>query len=745
MVERNYFRMSSDEEVSQYKFEFCKNCPFYECELIEEYEMFSKNHHYPMEHEGDEEVRLGDNSTGETVICYMEGKDADFYDKNRNKLKEHTAVVDNFGRKISLSYNKREFEDGCIMGCRHVCQIECGRKTVTEGIGDHYKIELDYYGRIRKNIKNKWEPLQPVFISAQTGQGKNYFIENTLIPYVRELNIKNQTKQKVLILSNRLALQKQIKNRLNESDDLDENKKIYPYSEYADVMTYQSLLLHEKTLKEKQKYEESRYIYVICDEAHFFTSDAMFNPHTHKILQMIVRLFQEAVRVYMSATPYECLEYIIKCEDEERKRLNLKKYAQDQSKWKYGKMIFYHFKRDYSYLDVKIYSSISELYGEIVEGVVRKKEKWLIFIDDKEKCVREKNKLEKLIRDKESSLVIEEKKSKKKDEGGAGTDKDNEAEKNVEKVYAVDANSKKEPIYQDIVKNERLNKDTYVLISTSVLDNGINLKGIKNIVVSNMEKSKCLQMVGRARKSKGDEYRTLYVKRFYADEVDKRIKNLMKQQDAYHSYELVYDGNGNIRKEKDCSGYQFFNKYYNGKESDWRDAKHWFGTPFIEAITNLYLNEIAKSLVERLIPQYQYILDEMKEEEAKKDEQRQDQEKGQIGQKYLEYQLSWFRKKYCEDDDITFVDKEKAKKKFIDFLGSYAESAEQIMDKGSFRQMFTKLYDAAFGRMERDKWRIYGIDLANKGLKAKNIKFKVVGCSKYWVVKGHNWEIDNER
>ena len=91
-------------------------------------------------------------------------------------------------------------------------------------------------------------------------------------------------------------------------------------------------------------------------------------------------------------------------------------------------------------------------------------------------------------------------------------------------MYVVDANSKKEPIYQEIVKNERLNKDTYVLISTSVLDNGVNLTGIKNIVVSDMDKSKCMQMVGRARVSDINDRKTLYMKRFCADEADKRIK-----------------------------------------------------------------------------------------------------------------------------------------------------------------------------------------------------------------------------
>lgn len=764
MVDRDYFQMLSDEEAERYKFSFCKNCPFYECELIKEYELFSEKHPYPYpDSEGEvmrgngrdekviEPIQISfiDEKNEKKVIDYTAEYEA--REKYKKKLDECTAVVESSGKKASLSYNKKEFENGCIMSCRHVYQVECGDKRVTEGIGDHYKIEitekdcLSWKKIIKEGTKDRWEPSQPVFISAQTGQGKNHFIENTLIPYVRELNYNEETSYKILILSNRLALKQQIKYRINGNDKLDDEEnneggQIYSYEKVADIMTYQGFLRRA----EHSEGWHLKYIYVICDEAHFFTSDAMFNPHTHKILQTIVRLFQNAVRVYMSATPYECLEYIIKCEDEERERLNSKKYGRDQSKWKYGKMVFYHFKRDYKYLDTKTYSSISELYDEIVESVVRRKEKWIIFIDDKEKCVKEQDKLEKLIKDKESSLAVEKRKPKKKDGEDAGTDKDNEAEKKVERVYAVDADSKKDSKYQKIVKDEKLDKDTYVLISTSVLDNGVNLTGIKNIVVSDMEKSKCLQMVGRARKSedKDGEHKNLYIKRFSNSEVDKRIKNLVKQQDAYYSYELAYDANGNA-----CSPgvYKFFKKYYNGKEEDWKGAKHWFGISYTE--TKWRLNEIAKSLVEKLIPQYEYILDEM-EEELKKGEQKNQQDGNCIGQKYLEYQFSWFGKKYCEDDDITFADKEKAKKEFIDFLESYAESGEQIVDRkrdDPFRQMFTRLYDAAFDRMERDKRRVYGIDLVNKGLKAQNINYKVVRHSSYWIVERFNWENDDER
>lgn len=762
MVERDYFHMLSDEEAERYKFSFCKNCPFYECELIREYELFSEKHPYPIEHKPiikHEPGRIIIEATQVTSIDsngkIMENnyaRDIHRQELYKQNLDEHTAIVDNFGCKLSLSYNQKEFENGCIMSCRHVYQVECGRKTVTEGIGNHYKIEIiekvkeNYLGNekiIKENTEDRWEPLQPVFISAQTGQGKNYFIENTLIPYVRELNCKEKTSYKILILSNRLALKQQIKNRLDGNDDLnDEEGHIYSYGEYADVMTYQSLLHKEKNLEKRQKIADSRYIYVICDEAHFFTSDAMFNPHTHKILQTIVRLFQDAVRVYMSATPYECLEYIIKCESEEREHLNIEKYGHDQSKWKYGKMLFYHFKRDYSYLDVKTYSSINELYDEIVESVVRRKEKWIIFIDDKEKCVKEKDKLEKLVKDKESkkkdgedTRTDKDNEAEKKDGEDAKTDKDNEAKKKVERVYSVDANSKKEPIYQEIVKNEKLNKDTYVLISTSVLDNGVNLTGIKNIVVSDMDKSKCLQMVGRARVSEDGKHKTLYVKRSCTDDADKKIESLMRQQDAYYSYGLAYDELGNAQHIENYDGYKFLNKYYDGKEEDWRDAKHWFGRPFINATTKLYLNEIAKSLVEKLIPKYQYILDEMEEE---KNEQQSQESGKRIGQKYLEYQLSWFGKKYCANDDITVVGTEKVKDEFLSFLKSYAESGEQIVDTGKesqFRIKFTKLYDAAFGKWDPNKKRIYSINVMNKSLKAKNINYKVVSYSSYWRVE----------
>lgn len=693
-----------------YKFDFCVKCPFYKCELVEEYARFRENHI--------NESQIQDSVP--VVNCELESESKQF--RTSYYIETQSSDIE------ILSYDKCQpkLEDNykCIMSDHYVYQVECGRKNVTEGIGDHYKSDIDDAGNIKKYTVDKWEPMQPVFISAQTGQGKNYFVENTLIPYLKELNYKNRTNQKILIFSNRLALKQQIKSRINGNGDDMEEEKLYSYKNCVDVVTYQSLLKHAEYLEGCQKNKDSRYIYVICDEAHFFTSDAMFNPHTHKILQAIVRLFQDAIRVYMSATPYDCLEYIIKCEKEYQK--NKADVNGGQSEWQErSKMVLYHFKRDYSYLDMKMYSSIKELYDQIVESVIKRNEKWLIFIDDREKCASVKKALEEHANDKQYPFV----------------NKDDPLMKKTEKIFAVDADSKRNPIYQGILEREMLNKDTYVLISTSVLDNGVNLTGIKNIVVSDMSKVKCLQMVGRARKNNNDEHKTVYIKKFGINEVEKRKASLERQKEAYHKYELIYgEESGGI---VDYTEYDFLNEYYNGKESDWRDAKLWFGRNY-DKPTNLYLNEIAKSLMERLIPQYQYILDEMEEEEAKKDEQQQDQEKGQTGQKYLEYQLSWFGKRYCVDNDITVAGTEKAKKEFIVFLESYAESGKQIVDTGKeslFRKEFTKLYDTAFGRKEPNKKRIYSITKMNSLLEDENISYKIVSYTSHWIVEKCEWEL----
>lgn len=696
--------------ADEYEFDICVGCSLYPCEYIGEFTKFLENHSRTPDCDS-----LGGNHVEK--IYFSEG------DGTHKKVKEvHAAVISVNGRPLTesnlkedknsrgserLSYDRVGLQNGCIMGRQYVTQVECGRKSVADGIGDHYKLQIDFDFKIAKDMDGRWEPKQPVFLSAQTGQGKNYFIENFLIPYLEDLNYKYKTKFKILIFSNRLALKYQTSRHIRGQDSAnaeDDGEKIYSYNDAADVMTYQGLLNKRKYLEIVQKKKRSGYIFVICDEAHFFTSDAMFNLYTQEILSSIVGLFKKAIRVYLSATPYECLQPI--CEGE--------KY----------KPVFYHYKRDYSYLKVKSYSEICELYNDILKSVDRA-EKWLIFIDDKVKCQRVKNELEE--RGEEIDISLQSKDSK------------------IGKVYAVSAESKNDEIYKLIVQEEKLVKGVQVLITTSVLDNGVNLTGIDHIVVSDMSKEKCLQMVGRARKNGSNDSKTLYLKRFDEKYVTDRICDLKEQRKAYHDFDLAYGDLNDPFCSKTYDKYRFLSKYYNGSETDWKNAKHWFGRSQEEP-DRLFLNAIARNLLEKYLSMYEYICQEMLEEQ-KEIKASGLEIKKLPGQKYLEHQFSWFGKEYCIDGDITLCEQKEAEKDFLEFLKIYADNKKQVDEKDQFKKEFTRLHDAAFPREDKNRERTYGINLMNKILQKRNINYKIRSKLKVWEVVDFIWnseEIESE-
>lgn len=692
------------------RFDFCGECKFYECELAKEYAQFAKSHYEDYAFE-DLEVDLNKGITivepGKVDLVVGTSISEIQRSSGDRQLIEPTAVMSvedyfkeqkilHLERRLeALSYDKGELKNGCIMDVHHVVQVECNRQMVADGIGEDYKIKLGQNHEIEANTYSRWNPKQAVVISAQTGQGKNYFVENVLIPYVIRLNYQNKTEQRVLIISNRLALKCQVSNRLRESDGMHENDegRIYHYKGIADVITYQSILCKSSFLKNAQRDTRSGYIFVICDEAHFFTSDAMFNPYTQRILSAIITIFQEAVRIYMSATPYESLEYI-------------KRYGETQ-------MILYHFQRDYSYLDINIYSEIEELYGEIVKGVARK-EKWLIFIDDKEKCQVVKRELE------------------------AVGEKMNVSMKNsnpeIGKIYVVNANSKNDVVYNSILDKESLGNDIDVLITTSVLDNGVNLRDVDNIIVSNMSREACIQMVGRARVNGDNDRKNLYIRRFNAAYVRNRIYDLEKQEEAYHEFELAYGDPSEPYPSNKSDEYKFLKKYYDCEEKNWNNAKHWFGR-MPENPNQIYPNVIAKSLTEKYLSRYRYIYQEMEQEqmEIEASERRM---RRLSGQKYLEYQLSWFDKQYCAENDITLCGKTKAEALFTDFLDSYIDKAIQIKkeDKEQFKEKFTKLYINAFGREDKNQDRTYAKSKMNKVLQKQKLNYQIQSTLEGWEV-----------
>jgi len=645
MVLRDNFRYLSEEEKATYPFSHCELCELHPCEKIGEYLQYAEN--------------------------------------NPNAT--------------SLSYNPNEY--GCPVKLLNPIRCNSMSAYVADGIGEHfkismikdhriggYRIEVDEDGFTGNRTVDRWEPPQPVFLSAQTGKGKNHFIENVLITHVRALCHKLRIRVKILILSNRIALTIQMKSRLNKGlphQEEDDGDALYSYKEYSnvlgaeyvDVMSYQSFLKKKEYLMREQGLRRNKhgeikmkytpkYIYVIPDESHYFTSDAMFNPETDRTLHYITMIFKNAVRVYMSATHDESLRHIMHHET--------KAIAQSVPG------VFYHFNRDYSYLDIKYYSEFEELRGVIEDSG---NENWLIFLDNKNKCRKLKEELEDI-----PSLKG--------------------------KVYAVSAESKQDENYQRMVVEERIDvllkgkkdeegRKIRVLIATSVIDNGINFRNIQNVVVSDFSKVKCLQMLGRARVSKGERV-TLYIKRFTENEISYAINRLEVQREAYHDYRTL-------------SQPLFFDKYYTGSEENWVNAKHWFGMED-GTLFKLFPNEIAVSLANTLVTTYQAVLDEM--QRSNPDELP--------GQKYLQYQLSWFGKKYSRENDITLKDKDEGLKSLLEFLGSYADNRTKIAacDQNKFREELTGLIDNTFGKQDKNN-RTYGVDKIDKVFEKCNICYKI--------------------
>ena len=170
------------------------------------------------------------------------------------------------------------------------------------------------------------------------------------------------------------------------------------------------------------------------------------------------------------------------------------------------------FERDYRYLNTKCFSNETELINIITNSIVANNGRWLIFIDNTKQIAALKNLLEY---------------------------RDGEATPLKGKVRAVDAESKyKDKSYQEMIVGKNFIKGINVVISTSVIDNGINFWNVDNVVITDTDRTKCLQMAGRARVKKDPVTKaplskvTMYIKRhgasFISRECGHSLQNFVK-------------------------------------------------------------------------------------------------------------------------------------------------------------------------------------------------------------------------
>ena len=368
----------------------------------------------------------------------------------------------------------------------------------------------DYFEKSNKFGKplslDRADKRYPIFISAQTGTGKNYYMEYDILGPLLERNKKCDSvsdHERILLLSNRVALGRQskldlarfIRSRTGESKYCnainaikeDCHEQIDKMHDFGDILVYS----YQQILSNNIDFTSQNIKYVIFDECHYFTSDAVFNPHTECTLNRLISSLMDSVRIYMSSTMETVFEPIIRTE--------VDLY---QNKYKPKKddrlcIHYYDLSRQYDYLNIKVWHKYEDILGRIKKD----KNKWLIFVSS----IDDGNKLKKKI-----SEALNKDTSAKNEKGTSNKTK-------CESVEFITSDDKKSNVYKEIIKSEKLQDATQVLIATAVIDNGVNIKdeSVTNIVIDVPDRVEFIQMLGRLRVKKDSDIKiNLYIRDF---------------------------------------------------------------------------------------------------------------------------------------------------------------------------------------------------------------------------------------
>lgn len=363
------------------------------------------------------------------------------------------------------------------------CHFPMNRRMVmneyiTEKIGNEYQ---------------EWKKGDVVFLKASTGAGKTHFILHTLLAYAAGKY------QYILYLVNRKILKMQLEAEISELP--------VEQQEYINVELYQSLEAAIRNGKNENIWKQLGYAYIICDEAHYFSSDSLFNTGTELGYRWIQNQCCGVVKIYISATLDFLVENRIKNDEKNKKYIRSKYYKfpsrfLDKNGIGKGNQWEYLGNVDYSYLEYHVISNIYDILEEICKD--KEKEKWLIFVDSLDKG-------KKLLKEVEKKLKVQ-----KKGEASEVLFISADYKEKIEGVNEV----------SNIAKDKK--QLTRILICTSVMDNGISLKdfALRNLVIETDAKDEFLQMLGRKRDT--GEKTKLYLVNKPAIEIERRLYEIRK-------------------------------------------------------------------------------------------------------------------------------------------------------------------------------------------------------------------------
>ncbi len=217
----------------------------------------------------------------------------------------------------------------------------------------------------------------------------------------------------------------------------------------------------ESHIKYKDEYINiGDFDYVVCDECHYFFTDAPFNKFTPVSLKWILE--SRAVKIFMSATPRIVKKYI------------REKLGEDN-------IVAYPLPTDYSYINKLYFYKNPQIIEDNLLDNLEEDEKVIYFNRSATDCYRLHKKYEN-----NSMFVVSE----------------------YNDLYKfVDVKAKEEML-------EKQRFQTQILFTTSCMDNGINIKdkAIKHIVLDIRDFDTMIQCLGRKRVIDEADTITLYIR-----------------------------------------------------------------------------------------------------------------------------------------------------------------------------------------------------------------------------------------
>jgi superfamily II DNA or RNA helicase len=529
---------------------------------------------------------------------------------------------------------------------------------------------------------------QTNLIVLRTGSGKSDMYINKIIPKAY------QQKKRVLVVLNRSKLNDQTRKKMMESVI----KGILPYdptnhslqNDYDNcltLMTYQQLEYMIANDRESALKELDKIDIVIADEVHYFLSDATFNPKTRLSAEAVLMYLANKTRYLISATmdnvkpiilqPWKYFKPIFS--PQERYYFPLEDGGSSQAFNHATRFTEYYMPEDYNYLDVYYFRKRESIIDYIVNS--DKNEKCLCFVYSKsqgESLVKDINKLYK-----------ETYPNSKIDEPAA--------------FISADYRNKDKEQMQRIMDEITRFEDTSmkVLVATSVLDNGINLKSTQllNVVIHADNKVSFFQMLGRRRLLTQNDKVKLFIPAEDVSLFEKRKSKIetiindinqisFAEFDRYMT-ELLYSGD-ELKSKSFCTVAFPMTEYVNGVPR-----------------SNFVINELSLYQLRIMRENYQKIIDRFATDGSKA---------------FVLEQLSWLGINY--DDSKWLPDNSSNRRK---------NELDQALSKYLGRQLSTEEYEKMLEEIKPIIRTVSEIVRGNRiSTKQANIGLKLLS-SIYWI------------